>query len=217
MSWSAVILAGGRARRLGGQDKRALSIEGVRILERQLAALRPLTTAILCVGGGAVALARAEDAPLPLVHVDDSMPGCGALGGLYTALTTATTDRVLVLACDLPFVTTPFFEFLLRVDPHAAAVVPAPASGPQPLCAMYQRAAAAVLRNALDSGERRVRHAVDRLSPRYVHEAELRRFDPEGRLLWNVNTPDDHTRANAHEAGGRHRTAASETSQTTIR
>ena len=228
MSWSAAILAGGHARRLGGQDKRALSIDGARILERQLAALAPLTSKVVCIGGGDIAFPQARDvAPVP--RVDDLMPGYGALGGLYTALATAATDRILVLACDLPFVTTPFLEFLLRLDPHAMAVIPAPgAAGPsaeltfgptcsQPLCAVYQHTAAAILRDALESGQRRVRQAVHRLNPRYVLDADIRPYDIDGRLLWNVNTPDDLAQASAFEADGRHRTAAFRTSQTATR
>jgi molybdenum cofactor guanylyltransferase len=222
MSWSAAILAGGHARRLGGQDKRALSIDGARILERQLAALTPLTSKVVCIGGGAVPQARDV---APVACVDDLMPGYGALGGLYTALATAATDRILVLACDLPFVTTPFLEFLLRVDPHAMAVIPAPGAadlkfGPacsQPLCAVYHRTAAAIVRDALESGQRRVRQAVHRLGPHYVLDADLRPYDTDGRLLWNVNTPDDLAQAKAHQTDGRHRTAAFRTSQTATR
>lgn len=210
MSWSAAILAGGQARRLGGQDKRALDVRGTRMLERQLGALTPLTTRVVCVGGTPAAAAG-------LACVPDLMPGLGALGGLYTALATATTERVLVLACDLPFVTAPFLAFLLGVDPEADAVVPVPASGPQPLCAVYRTRAAAALKAAIDAGDRRVRDAVGRLAPRWIDERALRPFDADGRLLLNVNTPDDLAHANRHDPGGPNRTAGSGTSQTTIR
>ena len=42
MNWSAAILAGGRARRLGGQDKSALIVDGVRFIDRQREALQPV-------------------------------------------------------------------------------------------------------------------------------------------------------------------------------
>ncbi len=211
MSWSAAILAGGRARRLGGRDKRALDVGGLRLIERQLAVLTSLTTRITCVGGMPGA------ASAGLACVPDLMPGLGALGGLHTALAIATTDRVLVLACDLPFVTAPFLAFLLDVDPQADAVVPVPASGPQPLCAVYRTRAASVLKAAIGAGERRVRDAVARLAPRWVDDEALRRFDADGRLLLNVNTPDDLADANRLESNGPHRTAGSGTSQTTNR
>ena len=185
--WSAAILAGGHARRLAGQDKSALVVDGASVLARQLAAIRPLTGDIVLVGG------PARDLPLPAVP--DLRPGTGALGALYTALATSAAEQVLVLACDLPFVTTPFLSLLLRLGHNEAAVVPSPASGMQPLCAVYRTRAAASLARALDAGERRVRAAVGALQPRYVTPEELAPFDPDGRLLWNINTPEDYARA----------------------
>jgi len=186
--WTAAILAGGHARRLGGQDKSALVIDGLSVLARQLAALNPLTRDIILIGGQ-------SHSETSMTTVPDLRPGTGALGALYTALATAHADRVLVLACDLPFVTTPFLSLLLHLDADALAVVPVPSSGPQPLCAVYRRQASAHLERALDHGERRVREAVHALGPRYVTTAELAPFDPDGRLLWNINTPDEYARA----------------------
>ena len=80
--WSAAILAGGRARRLGGQDKSALIVDGVRLLDRQLASLRPLTDSILLVG-------YPGPAPASCVVVSDHKPGTGPLGAIVTALSAA--------------------------------------------------------------------------------------------------------------------------------
>jgi molybdopterin-guanine dinucleotide biosynthesis protein A len=205
--WSAAILAGGRARRLGGQDKSALIIDGVRLLDRQLAALRPLTDRILIVG-------YPGPVPEPCSVVSDLRPGTGPLGAIVTALSVATTDRVLVLAADMPFLTTAFLDFLARVDQTAEAVVPVTGTRWHPLCAMYRRLAAPTLEAALDRGERIVRDAVARLHPILVGEDRLAPYDPDGRVLANVNTPEDldHWRAMAGN-----RTAATETSQTTSR
>ena len=41
------------------------------------------------------------------------MGGAGALGGLYTALVEAPTEQVLVIGCDMPFLTAPFLQFLV--------------------------------------------------------------------------------------------------------
>jgi molybdopterin-guanine dinucleotide biosynthesis protein A len=44
--------------------------------------------------------------------VADGMAGAGVLGGLYTALVEAPTEQVLVIACDMPFLTAPFLSHL---------------------------------------------------------------------------------------------------------
>lgn len=204
MSWSAAILAGGQARRLGGHNKSALEIAGVPLLDRQRAALAPLTSAVVLVGG-----------PAPHPHapalrvVPDRWPGAGALGGLCTALTAAATSRVLVLACDMPFLTARFLDLLVRCDPQALAVVPERAGRWHPLCAVYHRTAAPRLIAALESGQRRVVEAVAALEPRILGDREIAPLDPEGRLLTNVNTPDDYARARSDERleAAAHRTA----------
>jgi molybdenum cofactor guanylyltransferase len=206
--WSAAILAGGRARRLGGQDKSALIVDGVRLLDRQLASLRPLTDTILLVG-------YPGPAPASCVVVSDHKPGTGPLGAIVTALAAAATERVLILAADLPFLTTAFLEFLARADENADAVVPVSGGRWHPLCAMYRRRVAPILDAAIDRGELAVHAAVAQLNPTLIGDDRLAPFDPDHRLFANINTPDDleHWRATS----GRNRTAAPESSQTTNR
>jgi molybdopterin-guanine dinucleotide biosynthesis protein A len=220
MNWSAAILAGGRARRLGGQDKSALIVDGLRFIDRQREALQPLTDRIVLVG-----YRGAHPAPFPVEH--DRWPDTGPLGGLATALLTATTDRVLVLACDLPCVTTQFLAFLADVDPGATAVIPICDGRWQPLCAVYGRRAADTLVAALARGDRAVAPAVSQLQPRLIGRDEWAPFDRSGHLLANVNTPDDLARIRQRESSmtnaardgvnAADRTAGSEASQTTKR
>ncbi len=157
----------------------------------------------------------------------DAWSDAGPLGGLATALVTAATDRVLVLACDLPYVTTPFLAFLADVDPDAAAVVPVCDGRWQPLCAIYARSAADTFVTALARGDRAVVPVVSQLRPRLVGREEWARFDRTGLLLANVNTPDDLARirsrevdtpiASADAGNAADRTAGSEASQTKTR
>src|SRR4029453_7178516 len=124
ISWTAAILAGGEGRRLGGIDKSAIVIEGRSILERQPSLLRPLTPHLLLVAGGR---SRVPVSDVP--SVIDRIAGAGALGGLYTALMEAPTEQVLVIGCDMPFLTAPFVEHLVELGRHADVVVPADAAG----------------------------------------------------------------------------------------
>src|SRR5215471_7000150 len=137
---SAAILAGGRATRFGGRDKSALMVEGRTILERQIAALGPLTDDILVVGGAAGA------APPVARHIADRVEGCGPLGGLDAALEHARGELLILLACDMPFVTTGFLAHLTDLASGStggpgqiAAVVPRTERGYHPLCAVYRR------------------------------------------------------------------------------
>ncbi|MGE3275580.1 MAG: molybdenum cofactor guanylyltransferase [Vicinamibacterales bacterium] len=192
---SAAILAGGRAVRLGGRAKHALAVGGRAILDRQRDLLASLAVDDVMIVG------RFPGAPIAGVRlVPDAVEHGGALGGLYSALMAATADRVLVLACDLPFLTREFLAHLMGTAPDADAVVPRTVDGWHPLCGVYHRRAAAGFRARLDAGALRI---TDALAGCRVHEigpAEVARFDPDGVLLTNVNTPDDFARAVAHAA-----------------
>lgn len=205
---SAAILAGGRARRLGGHDKSALVVDGVRFLDRQIAALRPLVADILLVG-------YPGNIPEACTAVEDRVPGAGPLGAIISALVATRADRLLVLAADLPFVTTPFLDSLFGVDERALAVVPVTGDRWQPLCAVYDRRALRVLSDAFESGERSVQRAVAALEPSLVRATAIAPDDTEGRLLANVNTPADLARWKV--TCGPNRTAGTKASQTITR
>ena len=188
MIWDAHILAGGHARRLGGHDKSALIVGGRRVLDRQLDALFGRAARIVIVGGPERHIADGVEV------IADRLAGIGALGGLYTALVSATSERTLVIAGDMPFVTGPFLEYLATTGGDCDATVPRDRHGLHPLCAVYARSAAPAIRRSIDEGVRRIRDAIEPLRIHVVEGAALEAFDPEGRLLENINTPDDYAR-----------------------
>ncbi|HYN63313.1 MAG TPA: molybdenum cofactor guanylyltransferase [Candidatus Limnocylindrales bacterium] len=196
ISWTAAILAGGQARRLGGIDKSALVVGTSSILERQLSLLRGLTPHILIVASDRSRI-RADDVRV----VADRIPGAGALGGLYTALMDAPTEQVLVIGCDMPFLDAPFLTYLLErgrdVDAVVDAVVPRDERGRHPLCASYARRIAGHLHGRIMAGQLTVGDALEDLAVRELGPDELAPFNRDGRLLLNINTPDDYARARA--------------------
>jgi molybdopterin-guanine dinucleotide biosynthesis protein A len=188
--FEAAILAGGGGHRLGGRDKSALAIDGVEVLDRQLVALTPVASRVFVVGRPA---ARFAERGLPVV--EDLVAGAGPLGGVYTALRTATTPRVLVVACDMPFLTAEFLAFVGAAGHGCDVVVPRDGCGLHPLCAAWSTGAAPLVERMLGEGVRAVRGALEALRVHIIEEDALGAFDPEGRLLHNINTPDDLARA----------------------
>src|SRR5262245_19472078 len=139
---TAAILAGGRASRFGGQNKRELLVDGRSIFERQMDALSMVADDVMLVG---------VDKPLPqLKHgssgeriqprvIRDRIPHSGPLGGLDAALAASKDEALVLLACDMPFVTSDLLNYLLGLADGADAVVPRTARGYHPLCAAYTR------------------------------------------------------------------------------
>ena len=181
---SAAILAGGQARRFGGVDKGALQVGGRAILDRQLYELRQVTHDILLIGS------RPFEDIAGIRRVPDRVPNSGPLGGLDAALAAAHDEGVIILACDMPFVTAGFLESLLSLSESVDAVVPRTERGYHPLCAVYRRTChPAVIRRLV---ERRLKllDLFEDLSVHVVDQEHVAMFGGE-RLLTNVNTPDE--------------------------
>jgi molybdopterin-guanine dinucleotide biosynthesis protein A len=103
--FSLALLSGGISGRMG-QDKALMPFLGrpliLRILER------------LSSAAGEVILSTNHPADygfLGLPLYPDLLPGCGALGGLYTSLNAAQSSTVAAVACDMPFASPTLFEY----------------------------------------------------------------------------------------------------------
>ncbi len=190
MSVTAAILAGGRALRFGGRDKSALTLEGTTILQRQVAALRAVAESVVLVTGSGH-----HDSASGLPVVPDVMPDAGPLGGIYTAIRASGNDLTLVVACDMPFLDASFLARLVAEAVGVDVIVPRTADGLHPLCAVYAASAAEPIRRRLARGERAVSEALADLRVREMQPDQIAPYDPNGILLFNINTPDDYARA----------------------
>jgi len=186
---TAAILAGGRARRLGGLNKSHLVIDGRTILDRQLDVLRRVADRIVIVVTEQAAFA---DSGVPVVP--DVNPGAGALGGIQTALAVA-DGPVLVVACDMPFLTEAFLAHVIKAAHGADAAVPRDEGGYHPLCACYTPACASAIRTRVEAGALKVTDLFNDVHVRTIDRDEIAAFDPDGFLLLNINTPEDLARA----------------------
>jgi molybdopterin-guanine dinucleotide biosynthesis protein A len=124
--YDAVILAGGRAERLGGMDKPGALVGGVPLVERVATAVADARTLIVVgpprtphAAPGAVGgpLARA-------VFTREEPPGAGPVPALRAGMAEVTADWMALLAADLPFLTAGHVSALFRaVAPNAAGAV----------------------------------------------------------------------------------------------
>jgi len=185
---SAAILAGGMATRLGGRDKSALLVDGRAILDRQIDALTPVVEDLMIVGRSGDVSPQIPAARM----IADIVPGCGPLGGLHAALTSARSDVLFLVACDMPYVSSAFVEHLLSLAGEADAVVPRTERGYHPLCAVYTRACLEPAAAQLADRRLKMLGLLDRLRVRVVPIDEIRCFGAPDRLLANVNTPADY-------------------------
>jgi molybdopterin-guanine dinucleotide biosynthesis protein A len=179
---AAAILAGGRARRMDGVNKGTLVIGRSAIIDRQLETLGDVATDIFVIGPSDVSWTSRGLRVIP-----DEIPNAGPLGGIYTAIVRSPCERTLVVACDMPFLSSALLRRLAAVT-DADLVIPRHARGYEPLCAIYSRACADDIRDRLARGL----NEASRL-PIGLRVTEID-VDNE-RFFVNVNTPHDYERA----------------------
>jgi molybdopterin-guanine dinucleotide biosynthesis protein A len=95
--YTAVVLAGGKAARLGGQAKPQLEVGGRTMLSVVLDAVADADRRVV--------VGPRQAAPDDVVQVREHPPGGGPVAALRAGLAEVSTDVVAVLAADLPFLT----------------------------------------------------------------------------------------------------------------
>lgn len=96
---TAVILAGGRAQRMGGQDKALQLLAGRPLMAHVISALRPQVDTILINSNRPAGDYRQFGLPV----IPDSLPDHpGPLAGLLSALQVCDSELILAVPCDTP-------------------------------------------------------------------------------------------------------------------
>jgi molybdopterin-guanine dinucleotide biosynthesis protein A len=184
------VLAGGESSRMG-RSKAKLELAGTPMLVRT-------SRLVEAVAGKPTVIGSLDHADsYGLAWIADDWPGAGPLGGIATALRASSAAWNLVVACDLPYLTRPWLEFLARraQASNADAVVPMNTRGAEPLCAMYNKRCEAAIGAALESGVRKVTDGLKDLLVELIDPFEWKAFDSEGLLFKNMNSPEDYEEA----------------------
>lgn len=185
---SLVIQAGGESSRMG-QDKALVPFLGVPLIQRVFDRLAELGEEVLITTNRPEAFTFLKTRCVP-----DLLPGQGALGGLYTALSASSYPLVAVVACDMPFASARLLMALrdLLEETGGDAVIPRAASGLEPFHAIYRKASCLPrVKTSLEAGMRRVDSWFTQARIEYVSDEELQRIDPNPLIFYNVNTPAD--------------------------
>jgi molybdopterin-guanine dinucleotide biosynthesis protein A len=185
VSVSAAVMAGGRSRRMG-QDKAWLDVgDGRAIVRRVVDVLADVADEVLIVANDG------RYGTLGVRVVPDRFPEGGVLGGIATGVGAATHDRVLIAACDMPFLEPAVFRLLVARCADVDVVMPKVGDDFETLHALYTKACLPAMERALAAGKMRVISFFPDVRVRVLGEEELRAVDPELRSFTNVNTPEE--------------------------
>jgi molybdenum cofactor guanylyltransferase len=177
MQRSGFVLAGGGSSRMG-RDKALLPYRGTTLVAHLAQLVQEAAGTVALIGEPV----RYSSLGYPVYR--DKFPGCGPLGGVYTALSVSSADWNLIVACDMPGISADVLRTLLESagkPGQSCVIATGPTGEPEPLCAVYHRCCLPVLRRAIEEKRFKMRNLVMELEPtaRIV----------EASALANVNTP----------------------------
>lgn len=179
---TAIVLAGGLSKRMGGPDKSMLPVNGVPMIKHIVNQLESHFREII-IGGD-------EKKYSFLGHkvVPDEVSGSGPLMGLYSCLARSVTELNFITACDIPEIRIEFIERMIGLSEGADIVMPVSESGKyEPLHALYRRTVLPAAGKMLGGGRLKLSELAGQVETRYI------RFDGGG-WYHNLNNKDDYER-----------------------
>jgi FdhD protein len=185
---TAVILAGGKSTRMKS-NKALLPYSGELFIERIHRQLVDKFSEVLLV----------TNTPelyqfLPCRMVADEYPEVGSLAGIHAGLTHSRTDKIFVVACDMPYLNMEVVRMLLTKATEADVVMPESEGGLEPLHALYDKKCLPVIEEALRNGRPRITGCFDRSRVAVVSKEAIAAIDPEFLSFRNINTPEEYFR-----------------------
>lgn len=195
---SAIILTGGKGRRLGKVEKALLVFEGKTLLERLLDTLFLSVDEIIL----SVRDKTQQEVLNPILKkyparkirfCFDTLDDVGPLEGIRAGLLEASHNYAFVCACDMPFVNRKVVDLLFeKARGHDVALPRHNARMFESLHAVYSKKLIPEIEKALGRGDRFVLAPVFELEDVvYVDVSEIREIDPELLTFANINTVED--------------------------
>ena len=172
-----------------GQDKALMPFLGRPLIQRVVDRLSPIADEVI------ITTNDPDDYRfLGLRTFPDLVPGRGALGGLYTALSSAKSPLTAVVACDMPFASAKLIEMASRllVEEDADVAIPDSGAGLEPMHAVYRcESCIPVIKSAIDADQWKLISWFSQVKVRILTPEEVTQNDPIGLTFWNLNTPEE--------------------------
>ena len=188
---TGILLAGGKSRRLG-RDKAQELIGGRRIIDRVLDTLKPITNFQTVVVDRCE---RIEELNIgtQINYVVDSYNNSGSLGGLYSGLEQSTTPWSLLVACDMPFLSSRLFEFMVTKisNRNLDVVIPRFEGRLQTTHALYKKSCLEHIEARLKDGLLKMDGYFNNFNVCEISQDEILRIEGSENSFFNVNTADD--------------------------
>lgn len=182
----ALVLAGGKSRRMQGLHKGHLPWENQTIMDHVVGELKKITHKVWISYGDTV-----QDKEPGCDIVMDIYKDCGPIGGLHAGLKKSDVEWMLVCGCDMPCLKVDLYRYLWAAFKKSLqitewqAIVPRSEDGIHPLAAIYHHSIAPVLECQIQGGNYRLTHLLGKLKVLYV---DVLHHSTYQKMLSNINT-----------------------------
>lgn len=181
-TYGTLILAGGKGRRMGGQNKALLQLEQKTFLSRLEEALSGFEEKLISLQDDSW-LGDSAFSP-----VFDEVTDRGPIEGLRRGLARCRSDALLVVACDMPLFSEELAKALIRESEDLDVLICRDREGKlHPLCGVYSKQCLPAIESLIAQGDYRVRNLLKMVPSGFFSLDDSDFFDA---LLSNVNTPE---------------------------
>lgn len=187
---TAVVIAGGRALRMGGKDKGLVELDNKALISHVIDAIEPQVSQLVINTNRNFEQYRKLGFPV----ISDEMAGFkGPLAGFLSALDSINTTNALFVPCDTPLLTGQLVSRLTQARDKMGADIAVAHDGQrlQPLFALIPSHLHGSLEKYLESGERKI----DRWYA--MHNTTVVDFSDVAETFININTLDELQRLNS--------------------
>ena len=174
------ILAGGKSTRMNNNNKALLLYKEKKFIDHIIAAGKDYKEIII------VANDKSPYKSLNLRVVEDIHCGNGPLSGIHSALVNSSTDKVLCVACDMPFINRETLKVLGAYDEAYEVLVPVVSDRMQPLCAVYSKKIINKLEEELLNNNNKLQLVIKKLDYKIINGNDENLFLEEN--FQNINT-----------------------------
>ncbi|AUQ41527.1 molybdenum cofactor guanylyltransferase MobA [Yersinia ruckeri] len=179
---TGIILAGGRATRMGGQDKGLINLGGKALFQRVANKLAPQVDSLLINANRNQSCYEQSGIP---VFKDVTNDFSGPLAGMLAGLLTANTEWVVFAPCDVPDIPTDMVNHLWLGKKNALSAYVNDGERAHPTLALMHKSLAAQLSDYLASGERKLMFFLNQINAQAVI------FNVAPHKFANLNTLED--------------------------
>lgn len=191
METTGIILAGGKSSRMG-TNKALLEINGKTVIENVVRELHRVVNNIIIVTNS---FDEYEFLNLPMVK--DKWVGMGPLAGIEAGLRASHTEKNLLVACDMPFISAKLGSILLQELNEYQAVVPEISGQLHPLFAAYRKEVQKEAQKSLELEQLRIRGIFRNIHVKIMDDTELKKcgFQVKETDIFNMNHPSEYEKA----------------------